>query len=176
MARRRNRKLGPVGSVVFGAVFTAIGLFVALYFGKPVLDKAKASEAWPSVPGVITHSDVASHTSDGKRMYRPDVRYDYQVEGQRYEGSTLWFGGDYSSSSSSRAGKVVSKYPVDREVTVHYDPEAPYESVLEPGAVLSSYAVFAIGGLFAVVGALLVLGGIFGLIRRLLMVGAALRS
>lgn len=175
MVRRQNRKLGPVGSLILGAVLTAIGLFVALHFGKPVLDRAKASEAWPTVPGVVTHSEVASHTSDGKRMYRPDVRYDYEVDGRRYEGSTVWFGGDYSSSSSGGARKVVARYPPGREVAVSYDPEAPYESVLEPGAVFSSYAVLGIGALFAVIGVLVLLGGVLGVVRRLFMIGVALR-
>ncbi len=177
MRTRRTRRLGPIGSIFFGAVFLAIGLFVGFTFGKPVLDKAKASEQWPSVQGVVTHSEVTSHTSDGKRMYSADVLYSYEVGGKSYEGSTIRFGGNNSSSSSSDAHETVAKYPVQREVPVYYNATAAYECVLEPGAFLSSYMVFGIGMLFAVVGGLIGLGGIWGVLRRLLALGArAIRS
>ena len=89
----RRQQSGPIGGLIFGLLFAVIGYFVAFTFGKPILDDAKASRDWPSVPGVITRSAVATKRSDGKTMYSFDVVYRYQVEGRELTCSNVFFGG-----------------------------------------------------------------------------------
>jgi len=48
------------------------GTFVTLYFGKPSLDRARASKNWPTTIGQIEISEVGRKTdSDGRLRYFP---------------------------------------------------------------------------------------------------------
>jgi hypothetical protein len=156
----RTRKGGPISGLVIGILFSVIGCFFAFAIGKPILDDAKASRDWPSVPGVITRSAVATKNSGGKTRYRYDVVYRYQVEGREltcsnvFFGDDVFFGGDVSSRSSDTAYKVTKRYPEGAEVAVYYEPEDPASAVLEPGARWQSYVLFVIGLVFLIVGVL----------------------
>ena len=150
-----RKSLGPIGGIVLGSLFACAGFAVAFYFGKPILDNAKASESWPSVVGVNENSEVATSKSDGKTMYSPDVLYVFTVDGRSYKSSTVSFGGDWSSSSSSSAYQVVNRYPAGMEVEVHYAVGEPSNSVLEPGVTWQSYLVYGFGLAFLGVGVLI---------------------
>jgi hypothetical protein len=157
MGYQRHRQAGPLGGLIAGCLLLVVGYAVAFMWGKPIVDKAKASERWPSVEGRITTSRIKQNrNSDGKVMYSADVSYDYEVDSQKRMGDSVWFGGDFSSSSSGSARQTVAKYPVGAQVRVHYDPANPEVSVLEPGAFWSSYLVYGIGLLLLGIGVLLV--------------------
>lgn len=171
---RHRRQAGPVSSLVFGLLFAVVGYFVAFTFGKPMLDNAKASRDWPTAPGVITRSAVATKRSDGKTMYSVDVVYRYQVEGREFTCSNVFFGGNASSSNSSAAHKVAGRYPEGAEVDVSYEPDNPANAVLEPGARWQSYIIYAIGLAFLVVGVLTAGGSLFYLLAAGAIIGSAL--
>jgi Protein of unknown function (DUF3592) len=131
------------------------------------------NRCWPIAEGQIESSAVARRTDDeDKTMYSAHIRYSYAVGDRRYEADTVWFGGDYSSTSFGAHNATVQRYPVGAKVTVHYDPARPEVAVLEPGVFFSSYAVFAFGVGLLGIGALVVLN----LVRRLaLQRGSRLR-
>jgi hypothetical protein len=169
----RRQQSGPIGGLICGLLFAVIGYFVAFTFGKPILDNAKASRDWPSVPGVITRSAVATKRSDGKTMYSFDVVYRYQVEGRELTCNSVFFGGNTSSSNSSAAYKVTGRYPEGAEVDVYYEPENPANAVLEPGARWQSYIVFGIGLVFLIVGVLVLGSSLFYLLAAGAIIGGA---
>lgn len=146
--------IGTLLALLFGTIFTIAGYIAGFVYGKPLLDQAKASESWPTVAGQVLTSELDSHRSDGKTMYKPLVVYRYDVDDEEFESDRIWFGGGYSTNDRAAMQKIVKDYPVDSEVKVHYDPASPDVSVLLPGAFTSSYALFG-GGMVA-----LVLGGI----------------
>ena len=128
------------GGIIIGLVLALIGYFVAFHCGKPILDEARASATWPSDDGVVERSEVTtsrerSHSRTRRRqtMYSPEVVYRYNVNGEDLRASTVAFGADFSSSSSSIARAVTDRYPVNKQVQVYYDPEIPGNAVLEPG-------------------------------------------
>jgi len=164
---------GILSGLIFGPIFALIGYFVAFHAGKPILDNARRSTEWPSVPGVVQRSKVATSTSDGKTMYKADVVYKYQVGDRDYQCSTVAFGGDFSSSDSSWAHAVRDKYPAGSEVEVFYQPEEPANAVLEPGATWKSYMVFGIGMVFLVVGGLVVGSSLLFVVGAVLITGGA---
>jgi hypothetical protein len=151
-----NRKAGPVAAFIIGSVFLLIGGGVAFYFGKPILDKAKASESWPTVQGQVIKSELESHHDKKKTTYSALVIYKFEADGEDYEGDEVWFG-QYSSSDRSAMQKLVKEYPVGKDVTVYYSPDDPTQAVLQPGAFTSSYMVYGIGLLFFGIGCLLVI-------------------
>jgi hypothetical protein len=132
-----NRKAGPVAAFIIGSVFLLIGGGVAFYFGKPILDKARASESWPTVQGQVIKSELESHHDKKKTTYSALVIYKFEADGEDYEGDEVWFG-QYSSSDRSAMQKLVKEYPVGKDVTVYYSPDDPTQAVLQPGAFTSS--------------------------------------
>ncbi len=150
----RKQQVGPIGGLIFGLVLAVIGYFVAFTFGKPILDNAKASQKWPTVPGEITRSAVSTKRSNGKTTYGFDVEYRYKVEGQELTCSNVFFGGNSSSSDSTAAYRVTRRYSKHTKVEVYYDPQQPANAVLEPGAHWQSYLLYGIGLAFLVVGVL----------------------
>lgn len=125
-----------------GPLLIVAGIGMAVY-GKATLGDAKASENWPSVTGQVIYTDVdrvhrmsgSSSSSGSEYRYVPEVQYEYQVEGARYEGDRIAFGST-RERSRFRAQDVVDRYPIASDVNVHYDPSNPSNSVLEPGADL----------------------------------------
>jgi hypothetical protein len=169
----RRQQSGPIGGLICGLLFAVIGYFVAFTFGKPILDNAKASRDWPSVPGVITRSAVATKRSDGKTMYSSDVVYRYQVEGRELTCNSVFFGGNTSSSNSAAAYNVTGRYPEGAEVDVYYEPENPANAVLEPGTRWQSYIVFGIGLVFLIVGVLVLGSSLFYVLAAGAIIGGA---
>jgi hypothetical protein len=144
------KTVGPIGSIIIGGIMVVGGYLLAFHVGRPAMKKAEASEGWPTTTGVVTHSEVArDHDSDGT-MYRPDVEYEYTVDGQDYVGNTITVGAKVSTNVAGGAQKKVNEYPVGKEVKVHYDPDDPAESCLEPGVRASASIPFwaGIGVLF----------------------------
>lgn len=167
---------GLIAGLIFGPLFLVVGYVVAFMFGKPILDNARASRDWPQVTGTITKSEVHRSRKKGSTMYSAEVVYDYTVEGKKLEGDTVWFGGNYRTSSDRGARDVVSRYPVGKQVPVFYNPQDPTLAVLESGAFLTSYVVFGIGLAFMIAGGLVTGGMAIKLLLGGLLVGTVVAS
>lgn len=128
------------GKAVMGTVAAAAGLGVVLS-GLISFASAMARANWPTAPGRITGSVVAAsewtmRSRSGTRhrtVYTPQIQYEYAAGGRTYSGDRVSFGQSGSSGSQGFAQQVVDRYPLGREVSVHYNPSAPDESVLEAG-------------------------------------------
>lgn len=141
----------------FGLNFSVVGGLVAFLLGKPILDNAKASTTWPTVPGVIEHSEVVSkRDSDGDSSYSAEVVYQYVVNDEQYTDDTVGFGADnMSHSSRGPAHAIINQYPVGQEVEVAYEPDNPANAVLEPGVTWKSYVPYGIGLMLLGIGVLM---------------------
>jgi hypothetical protein len=152
-----TKNSSPLILVVFGGILLAGGLALFYFIGKPTLDEAIASKTWPKVKGVITISRVDSRVKKGKTTYSSHVEYEYSLNDQEtFYGHRIWIG-QYSSNNQSEHKKNVAKYPSGAQVDVYYNPKSPESSVLEPGAVYSSYIAFGIGLGIAAIGGLLLI-------------------
>jgi hypothetical protein len=146
---------GCFGSLAVALIFLLVGGGLS-YWGWTILQDARASMSWPTAEGVIGRSEVTeSSDSEGGTSYSPEVTYTYQANGLLQEGERIKFG-ENSYSSRRRAEEIIAQYPVGTRVTVHYDPEQPDHSVLEPGVTGGSYIVLGIGLIFLFVSAILV--------------------
>ena len=158
---------------VLGVVFVVAGYLVGIWFGKPILDNAKASTDWPTTQGEVIESKLEHHRgSSGKKgrrgpTYSVHVVYRYSLDGADLESDRVWFGGDYSTSDRAGMQAVVREYPVGSRVTVYYAPDNPGLAVLKPGAFVSSYLCFGIGTAFLVLGSVMLLGVFMTLLRGL---------
>jgi len=110
-------------------------------FGIAKYRKGEASRSWPTVEGRITDARVDSTRSDDKTVYQPRVSYSYSVDGTQRVGHSISVISSYSSRGKAEA--VLGRYPVGTVVAVHYDPESPGSSLLEPGAGSDAVMILA---------------------------------
>lgn len=91
---------------------------------------ALESRKWPVAPGVVTSALVKEDRTNEGVTWWPEVWYRFTVDGEEHAGNRGFFGG---STGQAFASRLVKKYPIGTPVQVHYNPENPKESVLEPG-------------------------------------------
>ncbi len=145
---------------IMGVLFLIVGIVVTL-IGRSMLHEAGESENWPSTSGVIEASTVVqsreydSSKKKSKTVYRANIDYTYQVDGKKFYGDKISFGG--TTTDRKAAYKLTSKYPKNAQVSVYYSPDEPENSVLEPGKTWLTYIPFGSGILFAFVGVCLTL-------------------
>lgn len=124
-------------------------LFAALFVvsGFRRMAAGSATRRWPSAPGRITRSAVATeHTTDGDggtyEVFEPEVHYTFDVAGETRTGDTIRIH-PRVFPSRDEAEEIAEQYPEGAEVRVHYDPADPSRTVLEPGTGRSPWSAFA---------------------------------
>ncbi len=155
---RSMKRMSPRMRFFFGRIFPlpfAIVGAVTFFFGVRGVIRAGQSSSWPTAEGKILSSSVERHTSRDKdgssTTYHAEVCYEFTVNGQAYQGDRVAYG-DYGSSSSSHAWRIVRRYPEGKAVTVHYMPDDPGECVLEAGRKLQAWFLPGFGLVFLVAG------------------------
>lgn len=155
--------------VVFGS------MIALLAFGTLVKHwEVRKAMRWRRTEGRITHSAItarrvrtaqthAGTQGRGDREVRnfADIRYEYSVNGQRFKGQRVSIGED---PGNFRVAETLARYPVGKQVVVHYDPENPAEAVLENEAPEGVWGTMAA---FVTIMAVLLIGGTLGFDRVL---------
>lgn len=114
---------------LFWALFVLLGAAL-LAAGLHGLYHAAASRDWPVVEGVVLDAGLdvrRSHT------FLPRVHYRYQVRGQSYESTRLYFSGLPVSSDRKGAEAMLAGLAPGRKVAVFHHPARPELAVLQPG-------------------------------------------
>lgn len=141
---------------LFPLVFAGVGLLLMAVGGYQIY-RGQQSTQWPTVTGVITVSELGKHvdrntdTRSTSTTYSADISYDYVVDDVAYVNGNVHFG-SMNSSDPSMARAILKRYPVEKRVTVYYNPTRPQQAVLEPGVRVMAWILPAIGLLFATVG------------------------
>jgi len=153
---------------IFALVFIVVGI-ILIVRSRRDKDKAQQSLGWPSVDGKVLESRVVTSTSTDEdstmEMYKPYVKYEYQVGGVGYTNDKVKVGMAISSSNAKPAQEVVARHSVGSPVKVYFNPANPEDSVLEQKS--SNKATLVIGIVFLVIG---LCGGIPGMIALLVSV------
>ncbi|MEW6050416.1 MAG: DUF3592 domain-containing protein [Candidatus Zixiibacteriota bacterium] len=152
-ARRWLVNLRPV-TLVFGILLLVAGP-VLTYTESRTLTVFMSHRSWPTTEGEVVSSRVI-----GTRAFRPDIVYQYAVNGVVYTDSTTLetppFGG--RNSKYNVAETLAKEYPPGRPVTVHYDPLNPARSGLRVGPTWDVYGKLGLGGLLFGFGVFWVVG------------------
>lgn len=142
MTRKRARWIAVVGLLLFwaGAGFAHL--------------KGSAEQRWPVTTATILHSALVEERSmecddlpRGCSVYRPEVRYRYEVEGRTYEGTRLSSSSSAYTGDEARARRWIAPFAVGARVPVHVDSGNPNNSVLAPGMSPVLLGALVIGGL-----------------------------
>jgi hypothetical protein len=149
----------PTWLVLSGVLIVLLGVLF-LWIGLVMWKRIKRVQDFASTKGVVLEAAVEEHvsveTEDGEEVrsvsYSPKIRYEYEVQGQRYEGDRY----DIlrlRTSDRARVQEIVAQYPVGQECTVHYNPQNPQESVLskETGGTFA-WVFIGMGGLIVLIG------------------------
>jgi len=150
--RRKRWQLSPilkVGLVIFGGLFL-LGGPVCGYFALSMVADAQETANWPHADGVITRSEVCELGIAISPDFKPDITYEYELNGQSHVGNRVRTN-DGEFDKRSGAEQVVRRYPVGKKVRVYYNPTNPNNSMLEAGAGFQEYAlVFVAFIMFAI--------------------------
>ena len=120
-------------AVAFVLCAAACGLILV---GRLRLRRDADSTAWPAVNGVILDSAIAADRDGGRQLFRPVVRYRYEVDGRRYVGSRIQSAANEGFRKYTRARRVLDRYRAGSTIRVHYDPSRPGMAVLQPGQAI----------------------------------------
>ena len=137
-------------SAFLGVAFTAIAALV-VYVGWTQHKLGTESLDWPTVDSLIMASSV-KHTKGQRSTSYPSIRYNYHVDGQRFESDVIRFDAT-PCRNGAEAREIVRLFPAGTQAEVYVHPDNPSVCVLQPG-VHNGYA-----GLIAAAAAF----GLFGL-------------
>ena len=94
------------------------------------------------------------------RTYKPVVQYEYEVEGNRYEGPCIALVSIDSTSSAAQA--KATQYSVGRKVDVFFDPNHPSDATLDRNTKIGPIALFLLFDVALVIVGIL---GVTGVIK-----------
>lgn len=144
-------------SRLLGFLLALIGLGTCLGYGPWMLLRAKATESWPSVQGVITGTALDSHTdSKNRTSWSVHVDYDYQVDGAAYHGERYSIAGDPGSETLHGAEQIQAGFPTGSPVEVFFDPEDPASAVLAQGGSRKAWLTILFGFMLVIAGMVVV--------------------
>jgi len=138
------------------APFVTACIGFALLFGLVVFAftrVAAQAKRWPTAAGRIETSFVTPYqlrnrstgesTPRLETRYRPNIVYGYDVAGVHYRGDKVSYFGR-GANSADIAQEVVARYPVGTQLTVHYNPQNPSESAIDPRIPLGLYFFYLV--------------------------------
>jgi len=114
-------------------ILILVGLGVFLYRRSKMRDTAKqAAQSWSSAMGTVIASTIQIKRTSRSRSEIPVVVYQYQVNGNPYQGQTIKAGEQFFNVRlMGDAQATIARYPVGVQVMVYYNPANPAESALE---------------------------------------------
>ena len=131
--QERHRTTSKGGNFT-GFVVCAIFGFILYFISSGMIKQGQESLKWPKTVGVVLESEISKYKdAEGKEMYSPKIVVRYNVRGNEYQTKQIDSSGSYSTSNFSSVQKVISKYPKNKSVYVHYNDKNNAEALLEPG-------------------------------------------
>lgn len=140
-----------------GLLFMAGGA-TFLYFQQIALDAIRVIQGWPQINGRVIDSRII-----GTRAIRPNIVYEYTVNGREYRDSSSLDTPPFGARATKygEADTLVALYPIGKEITIHYNPEQPSQSRLRVSPPWNLFGKMGLGALLYALGLFAVLGFIF---------------
>lgn len=116
---------------------------MSIMIGYTSAQYAENSKTWPEAEGRILSVKLERNSSTGFKTpggghssghtsYKPVIKYEYYVNGVKYESTNLSFG-DNSYSDHTKAQNILNGYKTGQYVNVYYKPENPQVVVIDRG-------------------------------------------
>ncbi len=143
----------------FGSLFV-LGGIVILYIGFRGLRRYLRTRDFASTNGRLLNADVAYSSSGGEGVggFAPVVQFEYEVEKVLYRSRQLTaIQAQVQDSRKKDAQLKIEQLRAQPEVTVYYDPRAPWDGFLRHGPLWGVIAPMAMGLVFGGVGVAMLL-------------------
>lgn len=126
------------------AAISAIGI-CAICFFVFLLIRSLDSIKWNQTDGRILSSSVEKlgNTKDTSG-YTRKISYTYDVNNNTFISKRVFYGDSLYRMTSLNLKDTMKKYPKDKEIKVHYNPNKPNHSVLEPGVNSKIYLLLLV--------------------------------
>jgi Protein of unknown function (DUF3592) len=127
-------------------IYVAIGVAAVVAGGGGFVAQARVFATYRAVDGLVIDTSVASDAVRNQTRYTPIVRYQYEVAGNRYEGSQFsWSSSSYGDSLD--AVGMLAPYGPGQPVTVYVHPDDASRSFLRRDGAenLVWFSVFLLG-------------------------------
>ena len=158
----RQPKFGPI---LISLLLLLAGGTLGFYAGRSVF-RAWTSPSWPVALGHVTSSKVEALRSRRGASFKPEVEFEYSVDGRSYISKQLAFGA-VGTSNPSEAQSLVRRYAKGAEVHPHYEASDPSVACLECSFVSPADYVVTLAGLaLAFLGGMSLRRALAGLVRR----------
>jgi hypothetical protein len=131
--------MSAFGGIVIAALLGAACLAVE-YWTVGLFLKAKAIESWPTTTGVILSSELTSQFRGTSTTHEAHIEYEYHVSEQTYKSQQVRKRGT-STQHQSDVAPLMEKFPVGKQVPVHYNPADPSEAYLQTGVDFVNYII-----------------------------------
>ncbi|MFX1601309.1 MAG: DUF3592 domain-containing protein [Promethearchaeota archaeon] len=131
-------------------MFYAIGAIIFIFIIRYIVITTSCSK-WPVVIGEVISSEMkpkykrlaefaeAAHTV--ARIYRPDITYTYEIDGEKYTNNIVRPVGRNVYKDKPLVQRVLNLFPVGYKVYIFYNPKKPHKSVLDPWIRFSPIAI-----------------------------------
>ena len=157
----------PIALGIAGLVDLTMAFVLHLRFQQLKRKSMAARDSWLRVPAKMLYSRVEeSYSKDGSlpatKMFSARFRYEYSIDGKRWEGTQYTLAKEWSSNFREPHAKEVAEFPEGGELEVWVNPRDPSESVLKvdpsafPGTTLLFFLIVLFG--LGLIGAALILG------------------
>ena len=144
-----------VGIAIGGCLVLTFGIIGAVMIFLYFRQKKEAEESldWSSALGKITKAHMRQDISyeSGNTLYYPEVEYEYEFLGITYTGDRISFGGSAGNSNRKKTAEILAQYPLNKTVTVYYDPNSPESAVLERKVGMGGKVLLIVGIVFILV-------------------------
>jgi hypothetical protein len=122
-----------------------------------VISAAFEKRNWPTTQGEIVQTHIL-----GKRAFRPEISYQYQVNDIKYLGKTDLHISGFGNKRSRRdnSEKIIQEFSVGSNVLVYYDSKNPQISFLRTGPFWSDFMKLALGAILFFFGSFVLFGGV----------------
>ena len=122
--------LAPIVITFAGLLDFVIVAGIYLYVEKLKKKCDEVRRKWPQVRARILSSHVKETSGETGRLYGAVVRYEYTIDGRRFESKRLSVYPSYSSNNRGPHQEFVARFPQDREVDVWVNPRDPADALL----------------------------------------------
>lgn len=150
--RTGSRALGSLGEVVFFAALFLLGCGgLVVLLATLVVPEYRANHVFVETPCVVRDKELGrKDTAEGPR-FRPEIRIEYQVQGETYVVRTYDIRQAYSASQEA-AQAVLDRFVVGQQYPCWYDPDDPRVAVLARGYSWWFWLTFLVPVSFIVTG------------------------
>ena len=147
-----------VGMVIASVLSGLMGLVMLLFFvlgSASSLGKSRALQTFVPVDAVVVSQKIVERHNADSTDYRPDIEYEYAVEGRVYGSTIIWSGTSGVQSvyhfSLKKAQHLLDQFPVGQIVPAFRDLADPTQAFLlsDHPSFLHEHLLTIVGGLGA---------------------------